>query len=130
MFIETRKVSALATLIVAAGFATVVHAGTVYPTDEASYARWRVDAAFQVVAAMPQVAPVSVPMAMKGDLPVPLGCEGAAGDAQAECMDVAYEPDALPSMVVETTSGTTTTLMRMDAMAIAGVATQPAESAE
>ena len=39
------------------------------------------------------VAPVRVPMAMKGDLPVPLGCAGVSGDAQDECMDVAYETE-------------------------------------
>ena len=46
---------------------------------------------------------------------------GVQGDAQAECMDVAYELPAEPSIVVETREGTVTTLMRMDAMTLAGV---------
>ena len=69
-------------------------------------------------------------MAMKGDLPVPLGCADETGDTQAECMDVAYEPSTMPSIVVETRTGTTSSLMRMDAMAIAGVASQSLEQTE
>ncbi len=130
MITETRKVFALAALIVAAGVVGGAEAATVFPTDEASYARWRVDAAFDVVASMPASAPVGVPMAEKGDLPVPVGCTGLAGDEQAECMDVAYEPATPPSIVVETRVGTTSTLSRMDAMTIAGVTAQPVQRSE
>jgi hypothetical protein len=126
---QTKKVFAFAALVVAS-LAAGAQAGTVFPTDEASYARWRIDAAFNVVSAMPVVASVSVPMAVKGDLPVPLGCADKSADTQDECMDVAYEPDAQPSVIVETRLGSTSTLMRMDAMTIAGVTAQPLQQAE
>jgi hypothetical protein len=118
---KIRSALAGAALVLAAGVATAAAAATVYPTDAASYARWRVDAAFQVVAAMPPAQPFGLPMAQKGDLPVPAGCANLSGDSQAECMDVAYEPDALPSLVLETRAGTTSTLLRMDAMTVAGM---------
>ena len=57
---------------------------------------------------------------MKGDLPLPQGCLGVQGDTRAECIDVAYELPAESSIVIETREGTTTTLMRMDAMTVAG----------
>ncbi len=126
MITGTRKVFALAALIVAAGIVGGAEAATVLPTDAASYARWRVDEAFDVVAS----APVSVPMAEKGDLLVPPGCAGLSGDEQAECMDVAYEPATVPSVVVETRVGTTTTLSRMDSMTLAGVAAHPQQRSE
>jgi hypothetical protein len=129
MATQTKKVFAIAALVVTA-LATAAQAGTVFPTDQASYARWRVDSAFNVVAQMPAVAAVSVPMAMKGDLEVPLGCSGMSGDVQAECMDVAYEPDSMPSVIIETRTGSTSTLMRMDAMTVAGVTAQPLQQSE
>lgn len=127
MLIDTNKAFAIAALIVATGVSAVeltrdtAHAGAIFPTDQASYTNWRVDAAFDAVAKMPPAAPFSLPLAMKGDLPVPLGCASATGDVQAECMDVAYEPDTGPSLVVETRTGSTSTLLRMDAMAVAGL---------
>ncbi len=129
MATQTKKVFAIATLVVVS-LGTAAQAGTLFPTDEAGYARWRIDAAFNVAAQMPVVAAVSVPMAMKGDLPVPLGCADAKGDTQAECMDVAYEPDATPSMVVETRIGSTSILTRMDAFAVAGVSAKSLQQAE
>jgi hypothetical protein len=129
MATQSKTVFAFAALVVAS-FATAAQAATVFPTDQASYARWRVDAAFDVVAKMPAVAPVRVPMAMKGDLQVPAGCTGASGDTQAECMDVAYEPDSMPSVVIETRVGATSTLMRMDQLTVAGVNDTPALQAE
>jgi hypothetical protein len=121
MITETRKVFALAALIVATGVATVeltrnpaqAETNTV---DSGAYATARIDTAFEVVAQMPAMPVVRVPMAQKGDLEVPVGCEGSA---EAECMDVAYEVPSEPSVVVETRSGTTSTLMRMDAMTVA-----------
>ena len=83
------------------------------------YASARIDAAFDVVAGMPQVEPVRVPMATKGDLPIPLGCLGMQADAQAECMDVAYEVPTERSFIVETRFGNTSILMRMDAVTVA-----------
>ncbi len=119
----TKTKTAFAALV-AIGLTTAAQAGTVFPQDQASYARWRVDAAFTLVAAMPVVDPVRVPVAMKGDLPVPLGCADVSGDAQDECMDVAYEPDA-GTVIVETRHGSTSTLMRMVPMTVAGVTSEP-----
>lgn len=129
MSTRTKKVFGLSALILATGIVSAASAGTVFPTDEASYARWRVDAAFNVVADLPQV-PFSLPVAMKGDLAVPAGCASASGDTQAECMDVAYEPDTHPSVVVETRVGSTSTLERMDAMTVAGVTAPSREQSE
>jgi len=120
MATPTRKVFATAALVVTT-FATTAMAGTVFPTDQSSYAHWRVAAVFNVVAMMPEATPVSVPLAQKGDLEVPLGCNDTSADTQAECMDVAYEPDSLPSVIIETRVGTTSTLLRMEAMTVAGV---------
>lgn len=127
MIAQTKKVFALAALIVATGVATVeltqgsAQAGTMTMTRTQAYSAARVDTVFDLVATMPAAASVMVPMAQKGDLPVPLGCTGVQGDAQAECMDVAYELPSEPSVVVETREGTTSTLLRMDAMTLAGV---------
>jgi hypothetical protein len=129
MATPTKKVFAVAALVVTS-FATTALAGTVFPTDASTYASWRVSAAFHVVAQMAPAPPVSVPLALKGDLEVPLGCTDAIGDAQAECMDVAYEPDSMPSVVIETRTGTTSTLMRMDPMTVAGVAGEPLQQSE
>ena len=127
MATKTKTMLAVAALV--AGFAGTAGAETLFPADQASYARWRVDAAFHVVGTMPVMAAVSIPMAMKGDLPVPAGCAALSDDAQAECMDVAYEPNA-ESVVVETRVGSTSTLMRMEPMTIAGFSTEPLEQAE
>lgn len=117
MTIETRKVFAVAALIVATGVAAVELTRNPAQADTlADRATARIDGAFEVVAAMPPVPPVRVPLAQKGDLEVPLGCEGAG---EAECMDVAYEVPSQPSIVVETRAGSTSTLMRMDAMTVA-----------
>ena len=131
MITESKKVFALAALIVASGVATVelgrssARAETQLMTRGAAYAAARVDTAFDLVSAMPAAPVVTIPMASKGDLPVPLSCMGVQGDAQAECMDVAYEPETEPSMVVETRIGSTSTLMRMDSMTVADVTADP-----
>ena len=126
--IITRRVFALAALIVATGVGSVEMAGNTAQAAEATtmsaieaYSAARVDTAFDLVAAMPASAPVMVPMAQKGDLLVPPGCTGMSADAQDECMDVAYEMDSLPSAVFETREGTTSTLLKLDPMTLAGV---------
>lgn len=127
MITDTKKVFAIAAIIVATGVTAVeltrspAHAASTQVQITAAYAGSRIDTAFDVVAAMPPVAPVRVPMATKGDLPVPPGCVGMPADLQAECMDVAYEVPSEPSIVVETRSGNTSTLMRMDALTVADV---------
>ena len=137
MITSTKKVVALAALIVATGVAAVelgrdtAQAEPVsVMTRDAAYAAARVDTAFDLVAALPATPAIMIPMAMKGDLPVPMGCLGVQGDAQAECMDVAYELPAEPSIVVETREGTTTTLMRMDAMTLAGMTDEALPTSE
>ena len=128
MITETKKVFALAALIVATGIVTVEltrnsaeAAEPLTMTRVAAYSAARVDTAFDLVAAMPTAAPLMVPMAQKGDLEVPAGCTAEQGDAQAECVDVAYEVESVPSVVVETRVGSTSTLLRLDPMTVAGV---------
>jgi hypothetical protein len=128
MFTETKKVFAVAAAIVVIGVTGVeltrstAQAETAKwqrsPVVVAAYAGARVDTTFDVVADMPRTADIMLPLAMKGDLPVPLGCRGIDGDAQAECMDVAYETDS-PSVVVETRVGSTSTLERLDPVTVA-----------
>ena len=93
---RTRKASAIVALVAAIGVATVelprslAQAGPV--SGSAGYAGARVDEVFKVVAEMLPVAQISIPMAVKGDLEIPLSCVGPfQPNVQAECMDVAYE---------------------------------------
>jgi len=118
-----RTVFALAPLIVAmgVGIGAAQAAEATMMTQMQAYSAARVDTAFDLVAAMPASAPFMVPMAQKGDLLVPPGCAGMDADAQDECMDVAYEMDSLPSAVFETREGTTSTLLKLDPMTLAGV---------
>ena len=138
MTTDTRKVFALVGLIVATGVATVeltrntaqaAEQSTVM-TRSAAYAAARVDTAFDLVAALPAGKAVMVPMAQKGDLLVPAGCSTLSGDVQAECMDVAYELPSPPSVVVETRDGTTSTLLRMDPITLAGVSDEALQQSE
>lgn len=125
--ITTQKAFAIAALIVATGVASVeltrgtAQAESAYTPE---YAVSRIDVAFSTVSDMPAVEQVSVPMATKGDLPIPLGCLWIPADQQAECMDVAYEVPSVPSIVVETRFGNSTTLLRMDSMTVAEFAAQ------
>ena len=89
-----------------------------------AYSAARVDTAFDLVAAIPASAPVMVPMAQKGDLLVPPSCNGITADTRGECMDVAFEMDSAPSVVVETRQGTTSTLLKLDPMTLAVVTDQ------
>ena len=128
--IATRRVFALAALIVATGVGTVemsrntAQAAEPAMTRIAAYSAAQVDTAFDLVAAMPASAPFMVPMAQKGDLLVPPGCAGMSADAQDECMDVAYEIDSAPSTVVESREGTTSMLLKLDPMTLAVVTDQ------
>ena len=125
MITETKKVFADAALIVATGIvATEFSRGSAqaeYMPAEGTtaYSASRIAVAFDAAAEVPPVTPIGFPVATKGDLPVPLECVGAAADAQAECMDVAYEVPSVPSIVVETRFGNTSTVMRMDALTVA-----------
>ena len=119
MITETKKVFALAALIVATGVATVELTRNPAQADPmlvaggaTGYAGERVDAAFDAVADMPAVAPVAIPMAQKGDL-LPIGCAGPfRAEVAAECMDTAYEVASEdPSLVVETRVGDSTSIL-------------------
>ena len=80
MITETRKVIVLAALTIATGMAAVelgdgaAQAQTMIMVRDQAYAAARVDTAFDLVASMPATPAVMIPMAMKGDLPVPQGC--------------------------------------------------------
>jgi hypothetical protein len=74
----------------------------------------RINTAFDAADAMPPVEPVNVPMAIKGDLPVPPGCLALQADEHAECMDAAYELPSEPSIVMETRFGNHSILSRMN----------------
>jgi hypothetical protein len=115
------KAIAVATLI-GAGMTQIAQAGEpVTMTRIEAYSAARVDTVFDLIAMMPETTPVMVPLAQKGDLLVPPGCTDIVGDAQSECMDVAYEIESAPSIVVETREGATSILMRMDPFTLAGV---------
>ena len=134
--ITTKRVFALAAMIVATGVGTVemtrdsAQAAESTMTRIQAYSAARVDTAFDLVAAMPASAPFMVPMAQKGDLLVPPGCAGLSADAQGECMDVAYEMDSVPSAVIETREGTTSTLLKLDPMTLAVVTDQTLQQSE
>jgi hypothetical protein len=126
--VTKKKVFAAAALIFVTGVSAVAlphspaQAMSLHGPGTPAYAVSRILEAFDVVAEMPQVEPVRVPMATKGDLPVPLGCIGMQTDEQAECMDVAYEVPSEPSIVVETRVGNTSILTRIDDVRVSGLA--------
>jgi hypothetical protein len=125
--ITTRKVFVLAALIVATGVIGVeltrspAQAEDVYVAKTPAYAQARIDGAFQAAAEAPQVAEVRVPMATKGDLQIPFNCVGVQTTLRAECTNTAYRVLTEPSFVVANSFGNTTTLMRIDAVAVANV---------
>lgn len=86
-----------------------------------SYAATRIATAFQVVAELPPVASVLIPLAEKGDL-LPIGCAGPLRrEVQAECIDTAFEQPSEPSVVMETRRGRATSeLMRLESLSVAG----------
>jgi hypothetical protein len=119
MITETKKAFAIAALIATTGVAAVEMTRNPAQADPmlvmggaAGYAAERIDSAFHAVAEMPPVAPISVPMALKGDL-MPIGCAGPfKADVAAECLDTAYEVSSDDgSMVVETRVGDSTSIL-------------------
>ncbi len=128
MIMETKRAFAVAALIAATGVAAVELTRNPAQADPmlvtgggAAYAAERIDGAFHAVAEMPPIAPISVPMAVKGDL-MPIGCAGPfKPDVAAECLDTAYEVASEDSMVVETRVGDSTSiLIRMMGYTVAG----------
>ncbi len=122
MITDTRRTFGVAALILATGIAGVeLSRGTAQAEETASYTTTRINIAFDVVAEMPAVDPVSLPMATKGDLPVPFDCIRLPTGAQADCTDMAYRALTEQSVVVATSFGNTTTLLRLDAIAVADI---------
>ena len=122
----TKKVLTAVALIVATGVTAVemtrtsAYAQSGFATgNAAAYAGERINVAFQVAAEMPPVEPVSLPLAVKGDM-LPIGCAGPfRAEEQAECVDAAYELASEPSTVVETRHGSTSILMRLESISTA-----------
>lgn len=119
--ITTRKAFAIAALIAATGVIGVEMTRSPAQAEDNYTAAERIDGAFQAAAEMPQVAEVRVPLAEKGDLQIPFGCVGVQTTLRTECTNTAYSVLTQPSFVVATSFGNTTTLMRVDAMAVANV---------
>ncbi|MBA3518759.1 MAG: hypothetical protein H0T75_14235 [Rhizobiales bacterium] len=125
---ETSKVLALVTAIVLTGVGAVEMTRSpaqanpaVVAGGAAGYAAERVEGAFMVVAELPPVAPVMVPLAMKGDL-LPAGCAGPFEPTfAAECIDTAYEVESGPYVVVEARGESTSILTRMMGYTMAGL---------
>jgi hypothetical protein len=134
---ETKKVLSIAAVIVAMGMGAVESTRNqaqadpmLVPGGAAGYAGARVDAAFDLVAAMPPMPAVTVPLAEKGDLQVPAGCVGLQGDQQAECMDVAYEVPSNAYTIVEERTAQSSILMRTMGFLMAGVNGSPGVQAQ
>ena len=129
MTTATLKKFTTAALFVATGLAPVGVANNLakaelMPLDGAlGYAGARIQAALTLVATMPPIVPVAIPMADKGDLR-PIGCAGPfRADKAAECLDTAYElASEDTSMVVETRVGdSTSVLVRTTGYAMADI---------
>jgi hypothetical protein len=129
MLNETRKVIALAALIVTTGIGAVEMTRDTAQADPrivaggaAGYARDRVDGVFQIVAALPAASPISLVQAGKGDL-LASACSGPfQTSVMANCMNVAYDVAAHePAVVVEAKRGASSSiLMRMASITVAG----------
>jgi hypothetical protein len=124
MFIETKKVLALVALIVATGVTGVELSRGAAQADPLlvtggvqGYAGARIDGAFELAAAMPNVD-TTIPLAEKGDLPA--GCLGPfSKDEQAECIDAAYEVESGRYTIVETPTSGGSILTRVMSWAVA-----------
>ena len=135
MITETKKVFALAALIVATGVVTVEltrnrrRRRAAIMTRTEAYAAARVDTAFDLVATMPERPAVMVPMAQRATCRSRSAARASrrrAGRVHGRRLRGRIEP----SVVVETREGTTSTLMRMDPMTLAGVTDQALQLSE
>lgn len=82
-----------------------------------AYAGTRVDGAFQLIATMPAVASLALPLARKGDLPAQAGCSGPGVERSPPCRGARFGTSA----VVETQRGIrSSTLLRLDPLTVAG----------
>jgi hypothetical protein len=114
--LRIKKVFAVAAFIVATGGLGVELSRGQALVDDADL---QLNAAFDVVPELPSVERVRVLVAGKGDLPIPLDCVQLPSDEHAECLNLAYRALTEPSVVVATGFGNTTTLLRVDAIAVA-----------
>ena len=97
MIIDTRKVLAAATLIVAVGVGTIeigrdpAKASAPAMTEStAEYPRSRIEAAFAAAAEVPPMEFAVV--GSHGEAPLPVGCDGPfRPEVRAECLDVAAQ---------------------------------------
>jgi hypothetical protein len=120
MITETKKVVALAAMIVAIGVGGVEMTRDTAQADArivaggaAGYAGARIDEAFALAAMLPAAEPVSFAVASKGDR-LPVDCTG-------ECMDAAYEVASEEPLVVETQRGASSSiLVRLSRITVAG----------
>ncbi len=114
---NTASALALAGLVVSAGVvATEIERITSRPdatTNAAGAAEWRVEQAFELVAAMRPVAVMKGQSIVKGDL-MPIGCAGAfPTENKTGCVGIAYQTQAAPYTVVETRHGSSSILARI-----------------
>ncbi len=127
---ETKKVLALVALIVTTGVGTVemtrspAQANPAALADGATgYAGERIEQVFSAVAEMPPVAPVTVPVAAKGDMPSN-GCTSPFTPvAAAECIDAAYNVPSGPYVIQETRGESSSILTRVMGYTVAGLKT-------
>ena len=127
MMTETKRIVALAGLIIAVGVGMVELTRSEAQADPAlvvggaaGYAGQRVDAAFELAATVPP-ATFEYAIAEKGDM-LPIGCAGPfRPEVAAECMDTAYEVESeVPALIVETREGAATSILtRMSELTVA-----------
>ena len=127
---ETKKVLALVALIVTTGVGTVEMTRSpaqanpaVLAGSTAGYAGERVEQAFSAVAEMPPVAPLTIPVAAKGDK-LPSGCASPfTAVSAAECVDAAYNVPSGPYVIMETRGESSSILTRVMGYTVAGLKT-------
>jgi hypothetical protein len=121
MFTETKHVLGVVALIVATGIGAVEATRSPAQADSllvsgADYPAARIGEAFDVAAGVPAISMA----AAKGDM-LPIGCSGPLDPTfAAECLDSAYEVASEDDIVIETRSGNTSVLTRMERFTVAG----------
>lgn len=114
---NTASAVALAGLVVSAGVVIIqidrIASRSGATSKAAVAAEWRVEQAFELMAAMRPVAVKEGQRIVKGDL-LPIGCAGAfRSESKTGCVDIGYETQAVPYIVVETRHGASSVLTRV-----------------